>query len=71
MARPASPGAVLCGLAAYAYPRDPEFNLSLAGKWLGFVGVLFVLVGAETLIFQWCGRALHGDLFSRRREQQP
>ena len=46
--------ASVCGLAAYAYPRDPDFKLSLTGKWLGFVGVLCVLVGAEALVFTWC-----------------
>ena len=50
--------AAVCGLAAYAYPRDPDFKLDATGKWLGFVGVLLVLVGAEALVFSWCAPAL-------------
>lgn len=42
-----------CGLAGYAYPRDPEFTLTPLQKGFGFVGVFAVLASACVLACVW------------------
>jgi hypothetical protein len=45
--------AIVCGLCAVAYPRDPEFTLNAAQRALGSLGVFVVLAGACALACVW------------------